>query len=98
MIGKPRSCNSFQSQTAMGPVSIPTRSSAYRVRNEEIASRQVGIFFSPIMRPASSTTQTAVVSCDTSSAAKVDMEAPLRLRKKADSLQRHQPGEQPPSN
>jgi len=84
MTGRPRSCNSFQSQTARGPVSIPMRSrlGVYRIRNEESASGQVGIFFSATMRPASSTIQMAVASCDTSSAAKVDMELPLRLRSK----------------
>src|ERR1051325_4225993 len=70
----------------------PCRSRQHRRRRLiEVLSRQVS-FFSPIMRPASSTTQNAVVSCDTSSAAKVDIEAPLRLRKEADWLQRDQLG------
>jgi hypothetical protein len=42
---------------------------AFFISQEAIASGQVAIFFSAMIRPVSSTTQIAVPSCETSSAA-----------------------------
>jgi len=71
MTGSARACSSFQSQTAIGPVSRPTRarSTAFWPSQAVIASGQVGSLASLITRPVSSTRQTQGVSCETSRAA-----------------------------
>ena len=75
-------CREVHRQTANGPVSVPARarSGAFFVSQAAITSRQLAIYFSATIRSASSTTQIAVASCETSSAAWLLMAFSLRLR------------------
>jgi len=68
-IGSSSARSSFQSQMASGPVSMPMRtaSGARRRTNAAMASGSVAVTPSASVLPSSSTTQIAVVFCETSS-------------------------------